>query len=264
VIGTRETIAAMSAAQIAGFHADHYHPSNLVVAVAGNLDHDEVVELVECGLAAADLGARPARVPYDGEPAPQRLAVVERDSEQAHVVLGMRSLRRDDPDRYALSVLNQVLGGGMSSRLFQEVREQRGLAYSVYSYPVAFEETGALAITAGTGPERVDELLGVVDAQLERLVADAGVSDRELDAAKGHLKGSLALSLESSSSRMHRLGRSELMLGDIPTLDELVAKTEAVTADDVSRVIERVVATEEHTLALVGPFDPARFADRVA
>ena len=115
--------------------------------------------------------------------------MLERPTEQAHLVLGMRSLRRDDPDRYALTVLNQVLGGGMSSRLFQEVREQRGLAYSVYSYRAAFEETGALAIYAGTSPERVDELLQVLDAQLERLVADGGVTDRELVAAKGHLAG---------------------------------------------------------------------------
>jgi predicted Zn-dependent peptidase len=157
-------------------------------------------------------------------------------------------------------VLNQAFGGGMSSRLFQEVREQRGLAYSVYSYRAAFEETGALAVSAGTSPERVDELLGVVDAQLERLVADGGISDRELAAAKGHLRGSLALSLESSSSRMHRLGQSELTLGEIPTLDELVAKVDAVEADDVARVVERVVAGDARTLAVVGPFAEDRFS----
>ena len=261
VIGSPATIGAMTRDDIASFHAEHYHPSNVVIAAAGNLDHDELVTFVEKGLAA-DAGARPAREPYAGDPPPRSLAVLERTTEQAHVVLGMRALRRDDPDRYALTVVDQVLGGGMSSRLFQEVREQRGLAYSVYSYRSAFQETGALAVSAGTSPERVDELLGVVDAQLERLVADGGVSDRELDAAKGHLRGSLALSLESSSSRMHRLGRSELTLGEVPTLDELVEKVEGVTPADVARVIDSVVATEERTLAVVGPFDEARFSTR--
>jgi len=258
VIGSPSTIEAMTPADIADFHARHYRPSNVVIAAAGNLEHDDVVARVEAGLADT-AGARPARDAYEGEPPPRSSAVLERDTEQAHVVLGMRSLRRDDPDRYALTVLNQAFGGGMSSRLFQEVREQRGLAYSVYSYRAAFEETGALAVSAGTSPERVDELLGVVDAQLERLVADGGVSDRELAAAKGHLRGSLALSLESSSSRMHRLGQSELTLGEVPTLDELVAKVDAVEADDVARVVERVVAGDARTLAVVGPFAEDRF-----
>ena len=139
------------------------------------------------------------------------------------------------------------------------------MAYSVYSYPRRVRgHRRARDLGRHRCPSGVDELLGVIDAQLERLVADGGVTDRELDAAKGHLKGSLALSLESSSSRMHRLGRSELTLGEIPTLDELVAEVDAVEADDIARVIERVIATEERTLAVVGPFEADRFADRVA
>ena len=148
----------------------------------------------------------------------------------------------------------------MSSRLFQEVREQRGLAYSVYSYRAAYEETGAFGIYAGTAPERVDELLDVLDTQIERLVADGGVTDRELDAAKGHLTGSLALSLESSISRMHRLGRNELLMGEIPSLDELVAECEAVTSDDVGRVVDRVIRDNARTLASVGPLSAADLA----
>jgi predicted Zn-dependent peptidase len=252
VIGSPETVNAMTRADIAGFHSGHYHPSNVVFAVAGNIDHDEVAELVDRALVGV-AGERPVRSHHDGTPGPVPVAVLERPTEQAHVVLGMRSLRRDDPDRYALTVLNQVFGGGMSSRLFQDVREQRGLAYSVFSYRAAFEETGALAIYAGTSPERVPELLEVVDAQLGRLVADGGVTDRELEAAKGHLTGSLALSLESSNSRMHRLGRSELTLNEIPSIDELVAEIEKVTADDVARVIDRVVDVPERSVVAVGP-----------
>ena len=262
VIGSRDTIEAMGPNEITAFHGLHYHPSNVVVSVAGNLDHDHVVELVDEGLGVLN-GDRPEREPYAGEPAPRRLTVLERPTEQAHVVLGMRAIPRNDPDRYALTVLNQALGGGMSSRLFQEVREQRGLAYSVYSFRAAYEETGSFAVAAGTSPDRVQELLGVVDAELERVVADQGVSKRELDASKGHLKGSLALSLESSASRMHRLGRSELTMGEVPTLDEVVADVEAVGPDDVARVVERVVATDERTLAVVGPVSEAQFSERV-
>jgi predicted Zn-dependent peptidase len=257
IVGSPETITAMDRDAIAGFHAAHYHPSNVVVAAAGNLEHDDVVAMVEAGVADAPLGDRPARPRYHGETDPVPLVAVEDDLEQVHLVLGMRALHRHDPDRYAFGVLNQVLGGGMSSRLFQEVREKRGLAYSVYSYRAAYEETGALGIYAGTAPERVDELLGVLDDQLDRILADGGVSDRELDAAKGHLTGSLALSLESSSSRMHRIGRSELLLGEIPTLDELVAECDAVTADDVGRVVDRVLRDADRTLVAVGPLSEA-------
>jgi len=262
VIGSPTTITAMRSADISAFHQRHYHPSNVVIAVAGNLDHDEVVALVEKGLDGAS-GDRPPRDRYAGADAPRPLAVLERPTEQAHVVLGMRSLPRDDPDRYALTVLNQTLGGGMSSRLFQEVRERRGLAYSVYSFRAAFEETGAFAVSAGTGPDRLSELLGVIDAELARVVSDRGITEHELDAAKGHLRGSLALSLESSASRMHRLGRSELTMGEIPSLDELVAEVDAVGPDDVARVVDRVLATDERTLAVVGPVEESHFAGRV-
>jgi predicted Zn-dependent peptidase len=261
VIGSVATIAGMAQDDIADFHADHYRPSNIVVAAAGNLEHDQVVGLVEAGLNRTD-GRRPPRERYAGEPPPRPLAVLERPTEQAHVVLGMRALRSDDPDRYALTVLNQAFGGGMSSRLFQEVRERRGLAYSVYSYRAALEETGVLAVSAGTAPERVDELLDVLDAELQRLVTDGGVSERELTAAQGHLRGSLALSLESSGSRMHRIGRSEVTLGEIPSLDELVVRINAVTAQDVARVVERVLAGGDRTLAVVGPFTERRFSQR--
>ncbi|MBM3672832.1 MAG: insulinase family protein [Actinobacteria bacterium] len=254
VIGSPDTIDAMGPDEISAFHQRHYHPSNVVVAVAGNLGHDHVVERVEQGIGGAN-GSRPPRDMYAGEPAPRRLAVLERPTEQAHIVVGMRSLARADEDRYALTVLNQTLGGGMSSRLFQEVRERRGLAYSVYSFRAAFEETGAFAVSAGTSPERLPELLSVIDAELERVVADGGISAREMDAAKGHLRGSLALSLESSASRMHRLGRSELTMGEIPSLDEVVAEVDAVQADDVARVVDRVLATDERTLAVVGPVE---------
>ncbi len=187
-----------------------------------------------------------------------------RATEQAHLVLGMRAFSRHDPDRFALTVLNTALGGGMSSRLFEEVREKRGLAYAVYSYRIAFDDTGALAIYAGTSPGRVDEVLGVIDAELARLVNEGGISARELDAAKGHLKGSMALSLESSTSRMNRIGSSELTMREILSLDELVQRVDAVTPDAVARVIDRVVAQGERSLVVIGPIDESAFTARVA
>jgi predicted Zn-dependent peptidase len=254
ISGSQESIAAVTRDQIAEYHAAHYVPSNVVVAVAGNVDNDDVVARVESGLPATG-GERPARVDGADHGSPSKFARVDRPLEQSHVVLGARALRRDDPDRFALSVVDQVLGGGMSSRLFQEVREKRGLAYSVFSYRSAFEETGALAVYAATAPERVDETLEVVRSELDRLVADGGVSERELAGAKGHLTGSLALSLESSSSRMNRMGRAELTMGEIPSLDWVVEQVDAVTPDDVARVIDRVLGGGERTLALVGPPD---------
>jgi predicted Zn-dependent peptidase len=252
VAGSDATIEAMTRDQIAAYHSLHYRPGNVVVAVAGNVEHDDVVAQVEAALPGGDRD-RPARDERGGAAPPEPFAPLNQPNEQAHVVLGTRALRRDDPDRYALAVLDQVLGGGMSSRLFQEVREKRGLAYSVYSYRAAFQETGALAVYAGTAPERVEETLELVNAELDRLVDDGGVTEKELNSAKGHLTGSLALSLESSSSRMHRIGRSELTMGEIPSLDDVVAAVEAVTPDDVARVIDRVLGSSERTLAAVGP-----------
>jgi predicted Zn-dependent peptidase len=162
-------------------------------------------------------------------------------------------LSRGDDDRFALSVLNQVLGGGMSSRLFQEIREQRGLVYAVYSYRSAYVENGALAVYAGTAPSRMPEVLQLIGDELERLLQD-GVTDHELALAKGHLKGSLALALEDSGGRMNRIGRSELVHGEVLTITELVERTDVVTREDVQRVAERVLANDR-VVALVGPFE---------
>jgi predicted Zn-dependent peptidase len=257
VLGREATITAMTREQIAAYHSAHYHPSNIVFAAAGNLTHDEVLARANARFPASD-GARPERArPEIREIEP--IVVTARPTEQDHLVVGVRALPALDPDRYAFTVLNQAFGGGMSSRLFQSVREERGLAYSVYSYRAAYEDTGFLAIYAGTAPDRVHETLGVIDGELERLVRD-GLTPAELDAAKGHLAGSLAMSLETSSSRMRRIGRSEQVEDDVPSLDELVARVTAVTADDVERVIDRTLRDAPRTLAVVGPHEVEDFA----
>jgi predicted Zn-dependent peptidase len=253
VLGGHTSIRSMPRDAIAGFHGVHYRPNNVVVAAAGDLEHGRVVDLVAAALPeSADSPAPDGSEPFAP---PRSVAVLERDTEQTHLVVGSRGLPRDDPDRYAMNVLNQALGGGMSSRLFQEVREKRGLAYSVYSYAMGHRETGAFAIYAGTAPERIGEVLAVVTGELDRLVDDGGLPRAEIESAKGHLKGSLALALETSSSRMHRIGRNELLLGDVPSLDEVTAEIEAVDADDVARVVERVFAPRDWVVAAVGPVE---------
>ena len=261
VLGTRESISAMPRSAIADYHSAHYNPSNVVIAAAGNLDHDRVAQRI-AQLVPNERGRRPARGSFPFGPS-EPTTGEHRTTEQAHLVLSMRSIARDDPDRYALSVVNQLLGGGMSSRLFQEVRERRGLAYSVYAYRAAYETTGSMSIYAGTAPERLVETLHVIRDELSKLVAD-GVSDHELIAAKGHLKGSTTLALETSSSRMHRLGRGLLTLGEVPSVDDIVAAVDAVTLSDLRRTIDRVFATDDLVLSVVGPLHAADVVADVA
>jgi predicted Zn-dependent peptidase len=256
VLGGNDSITEMPRDDIAAYHGAHYQPSNVVLAAAGNLTHERLLEMVGERFPSGN-GARPPR-PRPDAGATQAVSVVTRDTEQDHVVLGVRALPALDPDRYALAVMNQVLGGGMSSRLFQEVREQRGLAYSVFSYQASFEDAGFLALYAGTAPARVNETLDVLRAELDRLRREA-LTDAELDAAKGHLTGSLAMSLETSAARMRRLGRAEMVEGDVPSLDELVERIEAVGHDEVGRVIERVLTDATPSLAVVGPHEPSDF-----
>jgi predicted Zn-dependent peptidase len=251
VLGDKSTITAMTRDDIRSYFGSHYRPESIVVAAAGKIDHDQLVAGVERRFTGP-AGAGPRRVPQALAPA-RPLIVSTRPTEQAHLVVGLRAPGRDDEDRFAFAVLNQLLGGGMSSRLFQEIREKRGLVYSVYSYRAAYIECGLLAVYAGTSPARATTVLRLIDQELDRLLQEE-IPERELAVARGHVKGSLVLSLEETSSRMSRIGRSQLVHGEVLTLDELVERTAAVTAADVRRVIERVV-TGPRTLAVVGPFD---------
>jgi predicted Zn-dependent peptidase len=260
VLGDESTISAMSRDQIRGYFSEFYRPEAIVVAAAGNLDHEGIVAGLERRYAGR-AGGRPERRAPPLAP-PRRVVVSTRPTEQAHIVVGVRARARNDDDRFALAALNQVLGGGMSSRLFQEIREKRGLSYSVYSYRAAYLETGALAVYAGTSPSHVHEVLELIHGELDHM-ASGDVTARELDLAKGHLKGSLALSLEDSASRMTRIGRGVLLHDEVLSFDELVRRTEAVALDDVARVAGQVL-TDERTLAVVGPFEHDAFAERVA
>jgi len=259
ISGTAGTISAMSRAQILGFYRRRYTPANIVVAAAGNLDHGEVVRMVR----ATPLGGGP-----DADPAPHRRAtrpvpvrpadvtVRDKDTEQAHLVLGGAGLGRTDERRFALGVLNNALGGGMSSRLFQEIRERRGLAYSVYSYTSQYADTGMFAVYAGCAPGKVDEVLALTRAELAR-VAQEGLTEAEVVRGRGMVKGALVLGLEDTGSRMSRLGKGELLYPSLLSVDDILARVDAVTVEQVREVAAEVLS-RPMALAVIGSLDGTR------
>jgi predicted Zn-dependent peptidase len=254
-LGTASSVQRITRDDISAFFDLHYRPSNMVVSVAGDCTHDVVAAELERRFAGTAGGTLPARV----APGPDTVAldVVRRSTEQAHLVYGMRSVSRFDERRWALAVLNHVLGGGLSSRLFQKVREQRGLAYSVWSERAAFQDSGSMAVVAGTAPEHVDEVLRIVSDELDLLAAD-GVTDRELAVAKGYLRAEMLLSGEDSAARMSRLGASLLLHGEVLSVDEILARIDAVGPADVLAVAGDLVRSPR-TLCAVGPFEGGDF-----
>ncbi len=247
--GTVETVEATGAAHIRSFMDDTYAYGSIVVAAAGLVDHQETVAQVDQQLRRSPGIALPPRLAPTVPVIP--CTVVEEDTEQAHLVIAFPGINRDDSDRFALSIVDHVLGGGMSSRLFHEIRERRGMAYSVYSYRSAYEDAGFFGIYAGTAPKRLTEVLDVVEAELGRLRA-YGITDEELRRARGSVRGATALGLEDSGARMTRIGRSQLLMGEITPIEDLLRKTEAVEQEDVRRVIDRIFTTKP-VLAVVGP-----------
>jgi predicted Zn-dependent peptidase len=266
VLGTVESINGITRDQIWEHYAARYTAPHLVVAAAGNLDHDAVVARVRAAFAGA-LQVTPGEAPAAprlrksgavlwegyGPFAGSGLKLVSRPIEQANLVLGCEGLARTDERRFALGVLNAALGGGMSSRLFQEIREKRGLAYSVYSFTAQHADTGMWGIYAGSLPSKADEVLSICVAEVAKVV-DKGLTDAELDRGKGQVRGGMVLGLEDPSSRMTRLGKSELVYPDLEPVDELIAAIDAVTHDDI-RAIAAEVLTRSKALAVVGPFD---------
>jgi predicted Zn-dependent peptidase len=266
ISGTEETISPMTRGQIHSFYRRRYTPPRIVIGAAGNLDHAQVVRLVRKALAGTPLDGPPAApAPYRAaKPRVSTLAahtvVRTRDSEQAHVILGCPGIGRQDERRFALGVLNNVLGGGMSSRLFQEIREKRGLAYSVYSYGSQYADAGVFAVYAGCAPGKLDEVLDLTRAELASVAAD-GITADELVRGKGMVKGSYVLGLEDTGSRMSRLAKSELLYGDLMGVDELLARVDAVTLDEVNTLAAQLL-TQPMSLAVVGPFDESLFTGR--
>ena len=256
IAGTAESIKTLSRAQVRGYYQRRYRPGVTTLAVAGNVDHDDVVRRVRRAFGRngfLDGDGRPAGPRLAARPRPLRFGEVSasRPFEQVNVVLGMQGITRSDPRRYALSILQTALGGGSSSRLFQEVRERRGLAYSVYSFGLGYSDAGMVGVSAGSLPSKAEALLKVVREELTK-VAESGLTEEEVERGKGQARGGLVLSLEDSGSRMTRLGEAELFQHRQRSVDEVLESLESVTPQDI-HTLARELYTRPQTLASVGP-----------
>jgi predicted Zn-dependent peptidase len=253
IIGRADVISSVPVPQIAEWHDHHYVPGNIVVAAAGNLDHDRITELVDAAVGDAPPVS-------DGIEAPSLSPTIRfhaKETEQYHLALGGPGIARDDERRFAMRILDTILGGSSSSRLFQEVREKRGLAYSVYSYTSQYADTGQVALYVGTRPDNVQEAMKVIGTELSRLQTD-GVTATELERARENVKGRTVLTMESSAAQMNRLGSSLLMGVPLLTIDEVLARLDAVTLDDVVGLARELWLPERLSAAGVGA-DEATF-----
>ncbi|EWC58199.1 peptidase, M16 family [Actinokineospora spheciospongiae] len=256
VLGSEESITGMSRTALNGFYRRRYTMPKMVLAVAGNVSHRQVLALARKALGDRLTGDRAPAAPRVGRArfgsAPE-LVLHTDDTEQAHMMLGVRALDRHDERRFTLNVLNAALGGGMSSRLFQEVRERRGLAYQVYSSVASYADSGHLSVYTGCQPDRLGEVAGVVREVLADVAAN-GLSDAEVARGKGQLRGGLVLGLEDTSSRMSRIGKGELAYADYLTVEQTLERIAAVTAEDVA-VLAKDLLTRPLAAAVVGPYD---------
>lgn len=245
----------------------HYRPSEVIITAAGSLNHDELCTMVLTSLSEAGWDLDPMAVPEprrSSEPATivsvPGIEVINRPVEQASIIIGCPGISGQDERRQVLAVLNAVLGGGMSSRLFQEIREKRGLAYSTYSFSAAYTDAGYFGMYAGCSPAKASEVIGLLESELDRLAAD-GISDAELSQAKGQLAGGTVLALEDPGSRMSRLGRAEMVTGEFQDIDEALSRVNAVTKQDVQELAQELAA-KQRTITVVGPFESAEALGR--
>jgi len=254
--GTIETITAVSRAAVWEHYQNNYRPQDLVVAAAGSVDHQELIKLVELGLSTAgwDLG-------LESKPVPRRLLspakisrgsklnVIHRPISQVNIMVGSEGLYVDDPRRYAMGVLNTVLGGGMSSRLFQEIREKRGLAYSVYSFNQGYSDAATFGIYAGCSPAKAKEVTELMIAELDK-VAQTGITSEELELARGNISGSLALKFETNQARMSRLTSAEIVAGEFMDLDETIERFEGVELSQVQALAQDLIGLPRSIVAV--------------
>lgn len=248
ILGIEETIHSLNQEKVRHYLETRYTPDKVVIAVAGKIKHEDIVQQLSI---FGDFNRQREQLEL-GEP---RGSIVRKsigkDTEQMHLVIGVPGLGQDDDDMYALHILNNILGGGLSSRLFQEIREQRGLAYSVYSYHSTFIDTGLFAIYAGTSPSKTEEVIKCVLNEMN-IIKTEGITEEELKRTKAQIKGNLYLGLESVSSRMSRLGKTELSFGRVKTAEEAVEKLEKVTLEDLKRLMERLWIKDKMSILTLG------------
>ncbi|CAB4337934.1 unannotated protein [freshwater metagenome] len=266
ILGTTESINGMSRSAVFNYYKKRYIPQDLVIAVAGNIKHKKVVEMVERALS------RDGFLNVHGSPQvrpdtpiriknQQSVGLINRKTEQANMFYGVAGVARNDDRRFTMGILSAALGGGMSSRLFQEIREKRGLAYSVFSYSQQFAGTGILGFYAASHPTKAFEVIDVIREVLADVAAN-GMTEEEIERAKGAVRGSLVLSQEDSGSRMSRIGKSEIVYGEIMGFDEILKEISGVTSDAIRKVAGEFLV-QRPTLAVVGPFRDGRKFEKV-
>ncbi|ASY16139.1 peptidase M16 [Candidatus Planktophila sulfonica] len=257
ILGTIDSINGMSRNTVFNYYKKKYLPQDLVVAVAGNIKHKRVVAMVEEALSRdnfLDVLAAPVvrpNIPVKNSKQ-QSVGLMYKKSEQAHMFYGMEGVARADDRRFSMGVLSAALGGGMSSRLFQEIREKRGLAYSVYAYAQQFAGSGVLGFYAGCNPTKAIEVVEIIRSVLSD-VADNGMTHEEIERAKGAVRGSLVLSQEDTGSRMSRIGKNEIVYGQVMDFDDILKAISRVSAEDIREIASEFLV-KTPTLALVGPF----------
>ena len=267
ILGTVESIKGMDRSTVFNYYQKRYQPEDLVVAVAGNIKHKSVVSMVEYALSKDNFLDQPKKnykvrsSPKIKVPGKGKVTLLDRKTEQAHIVYGVPGVARDDKRRFALSILSSALGGGMSSRLFQEIREKRGLAYSTYAYSQQFAGSGVLSFYVGCKPEKAEESIKIIQSILHD-VADNGLTQEEISRAKGAVSGSLVLSQEDTGSRMSRIGKSELVYGQVMSFDQILQEIADVTPEQIKEIARQSLPISP-TLAVVGPFRSASKFERL-
>ena len=259
ILGNRETVGGFDHDQAVRFRSRHYVSGNCIVAAAGNVDHERLVELAQQLLSLPE-GIRSKR-PEAHAVSHSNLRVVHKDTEQAHICYGLATMNAHHPDRFTLMFLDNVLGGGMASRLFHEIREKRGLAYAVFSFTSLYQDTGEFGVYAGTRPDNAAEVIRLIQAEVAG-IADSGITAEELDRARQAAKGHIVLGMEATRNRMTRLGKNEVTAGEILSVDDIMERLDAITMGDILRVSSDVLSAEK-VLTVIGPFGEDAFADLV-
>lgn len=259
ILGTTELVNAYNRSDLDHYMSDHYRAENMAVVAAGNLDHDEFVRMVEENFSALELKREQQKSTTIYAGGDNR---VERDLEQVNLLLGFDGVQFDDPDYYAAQIMSMIFGGGMSSRLFQEVREKRGLVYSIYSYMGSYVDGGTFGIHAGTGPDQASELIPVVADEFHKIALS--VTDEEVMRAKAQIKAGILMSLENTTSRMEQLGRQQMIFGRHIPREEVLEKIEAIDAKSITNIATRILKGSNLSLGAIGPLDTVDNYDKIA
>jgi len=261
IAGTKETVAAITRQDMLNYIKRTYTPRNTVISLAGRLDHDNVVEQLTKELSAWEPAAKPSFLPVRDAPPGPRIRIEFKETEQAHLCIGMRGLSLKDPARFKLRVLNAILGEGMSSRLFLEIREKRGLAYSVGSYTTYLRDTGAVVLYAGVPPQKAHDVVSAMMEQLN-LMREKKVPSAELNKAKEFIKGRILLRMEDTFANASWVGQQEVLEQEVLTVDQVIERVDEVTAIDVQQIAQQLFVTEGLNLAVVGPFKKTEAFER--